>query len=158
MAPKIGPIGRKLRKHLNEILSEHAALGSGRSNDEALLAELRYRHPQDYGANMKSQGLLREISNVRTELERASSASNDSEVAFRHSHPLGAVVKEEGDFFEDKCGQIVGVKRPLRNAGDVTEADTIAHDREAKRFEVSIQIKFVVASLAEITYFWSFGR
>ena len=93
MAQAKGPLGKRLRKHLRGILEEQSSGGIGRPTDDALVAELRFRHPQDYSAvGMKERVLLREVSAARTELERAtadarSSASTSSSGSFQHVHP-----------------------------------------------------------------------
>jgi len=93
MAQAKGPLGKKLRKHLRGILEEQTNSGIGRPTDDALVAELRFRHPQDYSTvGMKERVLLREVSAARTELERAaadarSSASTSSNGTFQHVHP-----------------------------------------------------------------------
>jgi ATP-dependent 26S proteasome regulatory subunit len=69
MGKKQGPFARKLRKHLEIVLAEISDSEDGSISNEALIAELRYRYPSDYGSGMKEKGLLREVTTTRKQIE-----------------------------------------------------------------------------------------
>ena len=140
-----GAIGKRLRKHLREVLDDLAANGEGRQTDAALLAELRFKHPIDYGANLKEKVMIREIGKARAEIEHEGgkgSSCGTGDVAFRHVRPGGGGggsgggggggIDDSSDGEEDP--NVVGNdgsrsaprKRPLPSPGVLVSPETVA--------------------------------
>jgi SpoVK/Ycf46/Vps4 family AAA+-type ATPase len=78
MGKKQGPFARKLRKHLEIVLAEISDSEDGSISNEALIAELRYRYPSDYGSGMKEKGLLREVTTTRKQIESGEPKPGDA--------------------------------------------------------------------------------